>query len=295
MHEVTIAARSHRLGRPSTPPERSPPRRDLAAPHEAPHRSEVHYAPRGVVGVISPWNFPLVHPDGRRRSRPSSPGNACVVKPSEVTPLIAAQGEGDLTTRTGLPEDLFGVVFGYGPTGQALIEAGIDFCVFTGAVETGRRSPRRAGERLVPCTMELGGKAPLVACEDCDLERTARAIVFGGFANCGQVCISVERVYAHHERLRPAPRARGRAHRASSARATLRARSRRRRRHHLPQADRHRRAAHRRRGGEGRAARAGGQAAAGAGAVLRADRARRLRPLDERDARRDLRPDRADS
>src|SRR3984957_2689767 len=53
------------------------------------------------------------------------------------------------------------------------------------------------GQRLIPCTMELGGKAPLLACEDCDLERTARAVVFGGFANSGQVCISVERVYAH--------------------------------------------------------------------------------------------------
>ena len=104
---------------------------------------------------------------------------------------------------TGLPEDLFAVVVGHGGTGQALIDAGIDCCVFTGAVETGRKVAAACGQRLVPCTMELGGKAPLMACEDCDLERTAQAIVFGGFANSGQVCISVERVYAHDKVYQP--------------------------------------------------------------------------------------------
>ena len=123
-------------------------------------------------------------------------GNACVVKPSEVTPLVMLEAK-KIYDSTGLPEDLFGVVVGYGKTGQALLDAGVDYCVFTGAVETGRKVAAACGERLIPCTIELGGKAPLVACEDCDVERTARAIVFGGFANSGQVCISVERVYAN--------------------------------------------------------------------------------------------------
>ena len=118
------------------------------------------------------------------------------MKPSEVTPLVLLKAK-EIYDSTGLPEDLFGIVLGFAPTGQALIEAGIDYCVFTGAVETGRKVAAACGARLVPCTMELGGKAPLLACEDCDLERTARAIVFGGFANSGQACISVERVYAH--------------------------------------------------------------------------------------------------
>jgi succinate-semialdehyde dehydrogenase/glutarate-semialdehyde dehydrogenase len=164
--------------------------------HLMKHRAgEVRYVPRGVVGVISPWNFPLVIPMGGVVEALVA-GNACVVKPSEVTPLVMAEAKKIYDT-TGLPEDLFAVVNGYGATGQALIDAGIDYCVFTGAVETGRRVAAACGQRLVPCTMELGGKAPLVACEDCDVERTARAIVVGGFANSGQVCISVERVYAH--------------------------------------------------------------------------------------------------
>jgi succinate-semialdehyde dehydrogenase/glutarate-semialdehyde dehydrogenase len=163
--------------------------------HLMKHRaSEVHYVPRGVVGVISPWNFPLVIPMGSVVGALLA-GNACVVKPSEVTPLVMLEAK-KIYDSTGLPEDLFAVVVGYGPTGQTLVEAGIDYCVFTGAVETGKKVAAACGARLVPCTMELGGKAPLVACDDCDLERTARAIVFGGFANSGQACISVERVYA---------------------------------------------------------------------------------------------------
>jgi len=164
--------------------------------HLMKHRtSEVHFVPRGVVGVVSPWNFPLVIPMGSVVEALLA-GNACVVKPSEVTPLIAIKAK-EIYDSTGLPEDLFGLVLGFGATGQALIDSGIDYCVFTGAVETGRKVAAACGARLVPCTMELGGKAPLIACEDCDLERTARAVVFGGFANSGQVCISVERVYAH--------------------------------------------------------------------------------------------------
>ena len=170
--------------------------------HLMKHRTgEVHHVPRGVVGVISPWNFPLVIPMGTVIEALVT-GNACVVKPSEVTPLVLRKAK-EIYDSTGLPEDLFSVVYGFAPTGQALIEAGIDHCVFTGAVETGRKVAAACGARLVPCTMELGGKAPLIACVDCDLERTARAIVFGGFANSGQVCISVERVYAHHSVYAP--------------------------------------------------------------------------------------------
>jgi len=175
---------------------------ERVALHLMKHRaSEVHHVPRGVVGVVSPWNFPLIIPMGSVIAALVA-GNACVVKPSEVTPLVMLEAK-KIYDSTGLPEDLFAVVVGYGPTGAALIDAGIDYCVFTGAVETGRRVAAACGERLIPCTMELGGKAPLVACEDCDLERTARAIVFGGFANSGQACISVERVYAHERVYAP--------------------------------------------------------------------------------------------
>jgi succinate-semialdehyde dehydrogenase/glutarate-semialdehyde dehydrogenase len=125
------------------------------------------------------------------------------VKPSEVTPLILDKTK-QIWDATGLPEDLFQVVQGYGAVGSALIDAGVNKIIFTGGVNTGKRVAAMCGERLIPCTLELGGKAPLIACNDADLERTARAIVFGGFVNNGQVCVSVERVYAPetiHDRL----------------------------------------------------------------------------------------------
>ena len=166
--------------------------------HLLKHRkSVVSYAPLGVVGVISPWNFPFVIPMGTVITALLA-GNAVVVKPSEVTPLVMLKAK-EIYDATGLPEDLFGVVVGYGDAGQALVESGIQKLVFTGAVETGKKVAAACGARLIPCVMELGGKAPLIACSDCDLERTARAIVFGGFANSGQVCIAVERVYAHRD------------------------------------------------------------------------------------------------
>jgi acyl-CoA reductase-like NAD-dependent aldehyde dehydrogenase len=182
--------------------------RRILAPHEVPlhllkhKKSTVHYVPRGVVGVISPWNFPLVIPMGDVVAALVA-GNAVVLKPSEVTPLTAQKAK-EIFDGTGLPEDLFAVVHGLGDVGQALVESGIQKLVFTGGVETGKRVAAACGANLVPCVMELGGKAPLIACGDCDVERTARAIVYGGFLNSGQVCISVERVYAHeaiHDQL----------------------------------------------------------------------------------------------
>lgn len=173
----------------------------ILAPREveltlAKHRkATLHYAPRGVVGLITPWNFPLFMPL-RDLFLAIVAGNAVVLKPSEVTPLIALKAK-ELWDQAGLPADLFQVVTGHGPTGAALIDAGIDFCVFTGGVGTGRRVASMCGERLIPCVMELGGKAPLIACSDADIELTARGAVYGGFANAGQVCIGVERVYAH--------------------------------------------------------------------------------------------------
>jgi len=179
----------------------------ILAPQEIPmhlmkHRKAyVHYAPRGVVGVISPWNFPFTIPMGDVFAALVT-GSAVVVKPSEVTPLTMKKAK-EIYDSTGLPEDLFGVVYGYGPAGQALVESGIQKLVFTGGTETGKKVAAACGANLVPCVMELGGKAPLIACADADLERTARAVVFGGFANSGQVCISVERVYAHKDLYEP--------------------------------------------------------------------------------------------
>lgn len=165
-------------------------------------KSTLNYVPRGVVGIISPWNFPFVIPMADVFAALVT-GSAAIVKPSEVTPLTIVKAK-EIFDASGLPVDLFGVVHGKGDVGQALIEGGIQKLVFTGGVETGKRVASACGANLVPCVIELGGKAPLLACSDCDVERTARAIVFGGFVNSGQVCISVERVYAHesiHDQL----------------------------------------------------------------------------------------------
>jgi acyl-CoA reductase-like NAD-dependent aldehyde dehydrogenase len=172
----------------------------LLAPEAIPlhllvHRaSYVHYVPRGVVGVIAPWNFPFSIPMGEVVMALIA-GNAAVLKPSDVTPLIALKSK-ELVDAAGLPPDLMQVVTGRGPTGAALIDAGIDYCVFTGSVATGQKVGAACGERLIPFTLELGGKAPAIVCADADLDRTAQALVWGGFCNSGQVCCSVERIYA---------------------------------------------------------------------------------------------------
>jgi succinate-semialdehyde dehydrogenase/glutarate-semialdehyde dehydrogenase len=176
---------------------------EMLAPEPIPlhllkHRaSYLHFVPRGVVGIIAPWNFPFSIPMGEVVMSLLA-GNGVVLKPSEVTPLIAQKAR-ELYLAADLPPDLFQVVTGRGATGAALIDSRIDYCVFTGSVATGKKVAAACGERLIPCTLELGGKAPAVVCADADLDRAAQAIVWGGFANSGQVCASVERVYAVDE------------------------------------------------------------------------------------------------
>jgi succinate-semialdehyde dehydrogenase/glutarate-semialdehyde dehydrogenase len=158
------------------------------------HRaSYVHYVPRGVIGLITPWNFPVAI-SMIDALMALAAGNAVVIKPSEFTSLCVGRAR-DVALDAGLPRDLLWVVTGDGATGAALIDARVDQVLFTGSVAGGRRVAAACGERLIPCTVELGGNAPAVVCADADLERTARALVWGGLANQGQVCASVERVY----------------------------------------------------------------------------------------------------
>jgi len=167
--------------------------------HLLKHRSSyLHWAPRGVIGIIGPWNFPF--------NICSSPtvvallaGNGVVVKPSEFTPLIQELAK-EIFVEGGIPEDLIQVVHGYGETGSAVID-NVDMIEFTGSVATGRKVAAQCGERLIPCVTELGGKAPALVLQDANIERTASALVWGGFANCGQVCASVERVLVHRSVL----------------------------------------------------------------------------------------------
>jgi acyl-CoA reductase-like NAD-dependent aldehyde dehydrogenase len=150
------------------------------------------YAPRGVIGIISPWNFPLTMTLGEALPALMA-GNAVVIKPSELTPLSAVFGA-DTAAKAGFPENLLQVVIGHGATGEALIDHA-DMIAFTGSVETGKRVMRRAAERLVPVSLELGGKDPMIILKDADLDRAAGACVWGALMNCGQACTSIERVY----------------------------------------------------------------------------------------------------
>jgi len=151
------------------------------------------YRPMGVVGIITPWNFPFLlslNPSVQALMA----GNTVVLKPSEITPFVGL-ALAQLFADAGLPEDAFQVVTGDGATGAALLEAGCDKIAFTGSVRTGRRIAEVCGRALVPCTLELGGKDPMIVCDDADIERAARGAVWGAFTNAGQVCMSTERVY----------------------------------------------------------------------------------------------------
>ena len=155
--------------------------------------SKILFRPLGVVGIISPWNFPLATPADEVVMALMA-GNAVVLKPSELTPLIALK-LADIFRRAGLPSGLLNVLIGDGSTGQALIDARVDKIMFTGSVATGIRVAEAAAKYLTPVVLELGGKDPMIVLADANLEMAARGAVWGAFANSGQACASVERCY----------------------------------------------------------------------------------------------------
>ena len=152
----------------------------------------VRHRPLGVVGVIAPWNYPLTLGVGDALPALMA-GNAVVIKPSEVTPL-ATQLFVEAAGEVGFPEDVFLLATGDGATGAALVDCA-DMIMFTGSTRTGRKVAARCGERLIPCSLELGGKDPMIVLADADLERAANVAVEWGMRNSGQICMSVERVY----------------------------------------------------------------------------------------------------
>jgi len=151
------------------------------------------YKPLGVVGIISPWNFPFATPL-EETVMALMAGNTVVLKPSELTPLSAVKIK-NILTRAGLPDGVLQVATGDGSTGAALVGAGVDKIMFTGSVATGRRVAEAAAKYLIPVVLELGGKDPMVVLDDAHLENAARGAVWGAFANSGQSCSSVERCY----------------------------------------------------------------------------------------------------
>ncbi len=152
----------------------------------------IEHLPLGVVGLISPWNYPVSIP--LRTLVPAlMAGNTVVFKPSEFAAL-SGRAIGELFAGL-LPAGVLQVVQGDGRVGAALIDAGIDRIVFTGSVATGKKVGVAAAEKLIPASLELGGKDAAIVLEDADLDRAANGITWGAFANAGQNCAAVERVY----------------------------------------------------------------------------------------------------
>ena len=151
--------------------------------------------PHGVVGIISPWNYPFSIPATETLAALVA-GNAVVLKPSELTPLVALE-LASLLHAAGVPEEVFQVVVGESVAGAALVHAPIDKLVFTGSVATGRRIAAAAAERLLPVVLELGGKDPMLVLDDADADVASSAALWGAFVNAGQACLSVERCYVH--------------------------------------------------------------------------------------------------
>lgn len=166
----------------------------IRTPPVFPHkRSYVEHFPMGVIGVISPWNFPLQLSIVPILSALVG-GNTVVCKPSEVTP-ITGEVLREIFSAAELPPGVVEVVQGNGATGDALTRADVDKIFFTGSVATGRKVMAAAAEKPIPVELELGGKDAMIVCADAPLKRAARAAVWGGLLNAGQMCISVERIF----------------------------------------------------------------------------------------------------
>ena len=152
----------------------------------------LRYRPLGLIGVIGPWNYPLTNSFGDCIPALAA-GNSVILKPSEVTPLTSLlMAEG--LRECGLPDDVLQIATGRGETGAALVEE-VDMIMFTGSTRTGRKVAEAAARRLIPASLELGGKDPMIVLSDADLERAANFATYYAMQNAGQTCISIERVY----------------------------------------------------------------------------------------------------
>jgi len=159
-------------------------------------KASIEYQPRGVIGAIVPWNYPL-----QNVMNPAIPalmaGNAAVIKASEWVSWSSARFQrifDEALSAEGFSPDLVRVVDGYGETGAALVRGGVDAVIFIGSVPNGRRVLEAAARALVPVILELGGKDPMIVCDDADLEQAAHAAMNGCFINCGQNCVAAERI-----------------------------------------------------------------------------------------------------
>lgn len=156
-------------------------------------KAHIEYFPMGVIGVISPWNFPFQLSMVPVISAIIG-GNTVVLKPSEVTPLTGELIR-ELCEEAGVPKGVIEVVQGDGSTGAALVEADVDMVFFTGSVNTGKKVMAAASKKPIPVELELGGKDAMIVCADANLKRAAKGAMWGALVNGGQMCTSVERLF----------------------------------------------------------------------------------------------------
>lgn len=153
----------------------------------------VRFEPVGVVGIISPWNYPLMLPLGQIVPALMA-GDAVIFKPSEFTPLVGGL-IGDFMWEAGIPKKLFSVVQGGAEVGAALVSSGLDKLFFTGSTATGRKVSEGAAKALTPVSLELGSKDAMIVLSDADVDSAASGAIWGAFMNAGQTCVSVERCF----------------------------------------------------------------------------------------------------
>ena len=160
-------------------------------------RTEELRRPKGVVGIISPWNYPFAL--SLSDAIPALlAGNAVVVKPDSQTSLSPLLGA-ELLERAGLPSGVFQIVVGDGPTTGAALVDHADYIGFTGSTASGRVVAQRAAARLIGCSLELGGKNPMLVLDDADIDKAVAVAVPACFTNAGQVCMAIERLYVHRD------------------------------------------------------------------------------------------------
>jgi len=160
-------------------------------------KAKLAYEPLGVVGVISPWNYPWAIPFDEAAIALMA-GNGVVLKPASLTPLLGERIR-ETFEKAGLPEGLVRVVHGGGAIGSALCESTAGKIFFTGSVEVGRKVGETCAKHLKGSVLELGGKDPQIVCADADLDNAISGCVWGGFANAGQTCSGIERAYVVKE------------------------------------------------------------------------------------------------
>jgi len=173
----------------------------LLAEERVPHHNvavlaksgRLRFEPHGAIAIIAPWNYPLAIPLGQLIPAIAA-GNSVILKPSELAPACG-QLIFECFKAANLPEDLLQVVQGAGEVASALIDAHPDKVFFTGSVSTGKKVAEACARQLIPSVLELGGNDAMIVLADADLEAASSAAVWGGFTNCGQACISVQRIY----------------------------------------------------------------------------------------------------